>query len=139
MKIIKGAKCAGEVHQARSRHAPGMQNSSAQCGRVEQELWGDLLLLLMDVLTEDVRKDVYGSMRTSIDVTIARNLCEQLILGCDVLSNTMINLAKGIVTIEGKMWPITCKQDNHTQSGIILPATGHAMFDKLVRENNYLF
>ena len=49
-----------------------MQNSSAQCGRGEQQLWGEgrstprfglyMFLLLMDVLTEDVRKDVPGSM-----------------------------------------------------------------------------
>ena len=49
-----------------------MQNSSAQCGRGEQQLWVDvglhqgsalspyLFLLLMDVLTQDVRKDVPG-------------------------------------------------------------------------------
>ena len=56
-----------------------MQNSSAQCGRGEQQLWGggptsevglhqDLFLLLMDVLTEDVRKDVHGSMLFADDI-----------------------------------------------------------------------
>ena len=40
MEILKGTKCAGEVHQTDSRHVPGMQNSSAQCGRGEQQLWG---------------------------------------------------------------------------------------------------
>ena len=45
-----------------------MQNSSAQCGRGEQQLWGDLILLLMDVLTEDVRKDVPGSMMFADDI-----------------------------------------------------------------------
>ena len=51
-----------------------MQNSSAQCGRGEHQLWVEvglhqgsalspyLFLLLMDVLTDDVRKDVPGSM-----------------------------------------------------------------------------
>ena len=75
MEMLKGTKCVGKVHQNSSRHVPGMQNSSAQCGRGEQQLWGggptsevglhqgsaltpDLFLLLMDVLTEDVRKDV---------------------------------------------------------------------------------
>ena len=70
MEIVKGTKCAGKVHYASSKHVPGMQNSSAQCGRGEQQLWVEvglhkgsalipyLFLLLMDVLTEDVRKDV---------------------------------------------------------------------------------
>ena len=60
-----------------------MQNSSAQCGRGEQQLWGggptsevglhqgsalspDQFLLLMDVLTDDVRKD--GSMVFADDI-----------------------------------------------------------------------
>ena len=71
--MLKGTKCAGKVHKNSSRHVPGMQNSSVQCGRGEQQLWGGgrtstywvglhlspyLFLLLMDVLPEDVRKDV---------------------------------------------------------------------------------
>ena len=28
-----------KVHEANSRHVPGMQNSSAQWGRGEQQLW----------------------------------------------------------------------------------------------------
>ena len=28
-----------KVHQGNSRRVPGMQNSSAQCGRGEQHLW----------------------------------------------------------------------------------------------------
>ena len=61
-----------------------MQNSSAQCGRGEQQLWGGgrttihqgsalnayLFLLLMDVLTEDVRKDVPGSMMFADDIVL---------------------------------------------------------------------
>ena len=64
-----------------------MQNSSAQCGRGEQQLWGggptsevglqhgsvlspDMFLLLMDVLTEDVRKDVHGSMMFADDIVL---------------------------------------------------------------------
>ena len=64
-----------------------MQNSSAPCGRGEQQLWGggptsevglhqgsalspDLFLLLMDVLTEDVRKDVHGSMMFADDIVL---------------------------------------------------------------------
>ena len=90
--------------------------------------------------------DVVGStsiridgMRTAINVTLVRNLSEQFILGCDVLSHTQIDLAKGIVTNDGKQWPITYKQNKNTQSGIILPATGNAMFATLVCENNDLF
>ena len=48
----------------------GMQNSSAQCGRGEQQLWGNLILLLMDVLTEDVRKDVPGSMMFADNIVL---------------------------------------------------------------------
>ena len=64
-----------------------MQNSSAQCGRGEQQIWGggptsevglhqgsalspDLYLLLMNVLTEDVRKDVHGSMIFADDIVL---------------------------------------------------------------------
>ena len=39
MEILKGTKCSGKVHYASSRHVLGMQNSSAQCGRGEQQLW----------------------------------------------------------------------------------------------------
>ena len=70
MDILKGAKRAGEVHQASSRHVPVTQNSSAQCGLGEQQLWGDLFLLPMDVLTEDVRKDVPGSMMFADDIVL---------------------------------------------------------------------
>ena len=60
-----------------------MQNSSAQCGRGEQQLWGGgrttprlglkpipVPILLMDVLTEDVRKDVPGSMMFADDIVL---------------------------------------------------------------------
>ena len=41
-----------------------MQNSSTQCGRGEHRLWGGgrTTCSHMDVLTEDARKDVPGSM-----------------------------------------------------------------------------
>ena len=53
-----------------------MQNSSAQCGRGEQQLCGGgqttpspyMFLLLVDVLTEDVGKDVHGSMMFADDL-----------------------------------------------------------------------
>ena len=64
-----------------------MQNSSAQCGRGEQLFWGegpisevglhqgsalspDLFLLLMDVLTDDVKRDVHGSMMFADDIVL---------------------------------------------------------------------
>ena len=64
-----------------SIHVSGTQNSSAQCGRGEQHLWVEvglhqgsaspyLLLLLMDVLTQDVRKDVPGSMMFADDIAL---------------------------------------------------------------------
>ena len=58
------------------------KNSSAQCGRGEQQLWVDVVLhqgsalspymflLLMDVLTEGVRKDVTGSMMFADDIIL---------------------------------------------------------------------
>ena len=59
---------------------PGMQNSSARCGRGEQQLLGGgrtyrfglkhLFLLLMDVLTEDVRKDVHESIMFEDDIVL---------------------------------------------------------------------
>ena len=57
--------------------------TSAQCGRGEQQLWGGgrttprlglkpipVPILLMDVLTEDVRKDVPGSMMFADDIVL---------------------------------------------------------------------
>ena len=87
MEMLKGTKCAGKVHYNSSRHVPGKQNSSAQCGRGEQQLWGggptsevglhqgpalspDMFIPLMDVLTEDVRKDVHGSMMFPDDIVL---------------------------------------------------------------------
>ena len=82
MEMVKGTKCAGKVHQTSSRHVPGMQNSSAQSGRGKQQLLGAgrttprlgpyLFILLMDVLTEDVRKDVGlpGPMMFADDIAL---------------------------------------------------------------------
>ena len=82
MEILKRTKCAGKVHYASSRYVLGMQNSSAQCGRGEQQLWCGgrttpgfglspyLFLLLMDVLTQDVRKDIPGSMMFADDIVL---------------------------------------------------------------------
>ena len=59
-----------------------MQNSSAQCGRESNSFGVEvglhqgsalspyLFLLLMDVLTEDVRKDVPGSMMFAYDIVL---------------------------------------------------------------------
>ena len=59
-----------------------MKNSSAQCGRGEQQLWCGgrttpnaalspyLFLFLVDVLTEDVRKDVPGSIMFADDIVL---------------------------------------------------------------------
>ena len=80
MEMLNGTKCAGKVHETSSRHVPGMQNSSAQCGRGEQQLWGGgrttprLGLLLMDMLTEDVRKDVPGSMLFADDIVLCGDM-----------------------------------------------------------------
>ena len=63
MEMLKETKCAGKVHWNSSRHVPGMQNSSALCGRGEQQLW-------VDVLTEDVRMDVPGSMMFADDIVL---------------------------------------------------------------------
>ena len=57
-----------------------MRNNSTLCGRGEQQLWGVgrttprlgpyLFLLLMDVLTENVRKDVRGSIMFADDIVL---------------------------------------------------------------------
>ena len=61
---------------------PGVQNSSAQCGREGNSFGVDvglhhgsalspyLFLVLMDVLTEDVRKDVPGAMMFADDIVL---------------------------------------------------------------------
>ena len=80
--------------------------------------------------------DVVGATDISIDgldapitVIIVRNLQEQLILGCNVLANTLIDLSRGIVRIDGKTWPImkSRQSDNHVY--VILPATGNVRFN----------
>ena len=60
-----------------------MQNSSAQCGRREQQLWVEvglhpgsalcpyLFQLLVDMLTEDVRNDLPGSMKFVDDIVLS--------------------------------------------------------------------
>ena len=66
-------------------------------------------------------------------------MCEQLILGCDVLSSAIIDLGRGVVTIHGKTWPIYHTKKRNTQVGIIMPATRNTVFNKLIRDNHDLF
>ena len=47
-----------------------MQNSSAQCGRGEQQLWGGGRTTPRFGLTQDVRKDVPGSMMFADDIVL---------------------------------------------------------------------
>ena len=53
--------------------------------------------------------DVVGSTHVSLDgvdrpvnVTVVRGLREELILGCDVLNESTIDLTRGIITLNGK-------------------------------------
>ena len=56
-----------------------------------------------------------------------------------VLSSAIIDLGRGVVTIHVKTLPIYHSQKRHTQVGIIIPAKGNALFDKIIRENYDLF
>ena len=53
--------------------------------------------------------DVVGSTQVSLDgvdrpvnVTVVRGLCDELILGCDVLNESTIDFTRGIITLNGK-------------------------------------
>ena len=84
--------------------------------------------------------DIYiDGMQSPINVIIVRNLQEQLILGCNVLANTIIDLSRGIVRIQGKTWPIMRPHKRDYRIDVILPATGNTRFNKLIRDNEDLF
>ena len=89
---------------------------------------------------------VVGSTQVSLDgvdrpvnVTVVRGLREELILGCDVLNESTIDLTRGIITLNGKEWPIMRRSRYNKQVSIILPGTGSPVFDRLIRDNEDLF
>ena len=88
--------------------------------------------------------DVVGSTQISIDgvdkpvdVTVVRGLTGELILGCDVLNDSMIDLTRGIITLHGKSWPIMRRLSH--QVDMILPGTGDPVFNRVIRSNEDLF
>ena len=77
-EMLKGTKCAGKV-QANLRHIPWIQNSSAGESNSftvavglhqSSALSPYLFLLLIDVLTADVRKNVPGSLMFADDIML---------------------------------------------------------------------
>ena len=90
--------------------------------------------------------DVVGSTQVSLDgvdrpvnVTVVRGLREELILGCDVLNESTIDLTRGIITLNGKSWPIMHRSHYSRQVSSILPGSGSQVFDRLIRDNEDLF
>ena len=92
-----------------------MQNSSAQCGRGEQQLLCGgsalspyLFLLLMDVLTEDVRKDVPGSMLFADGIVLCRDdetdMTEYLETWMRALENRGMRISRPNMTEYSETW-----------------------------------
>ena len=90
--------------------------------------------------------DVVGSTQITLDgfdepviVTVVRGLREELILGCDVLNNSQIDLKRGVITMHGKCWPILRTSRYNRQVNIIVPVSGSSVFNRLIRDNADLF
>ena len=77
--MLKGTKRAGKVHQNSSRHVPGCKTVVCSAAGESNSFGVEvglpqgsalspyMFLLLMDVLTDDVIKDVPGSMMFAYD------------------------------------------------------------------------
>ena len=71
---------------------------------------------------------------------MVRNLHEELILGCDVLADSIINLKRGLLTIQGKTWPLSRSRSFAMGVfGSVLPTTGNEVFNAIICENADIF
>ena len=114
----------------RTRHRSSVLRSSPDL----QSVTGDKLLV---VGATDINID---GLTKPIAVRIVRNLNDDLILGCDVLADSVINLKRGLLTIQGKTWPLlrSCSFGMGV-FGSVPPTTGNEMFNVIIRENAGIF
>ena len=89
---------------------------------------------------------VLGSTEIKVDglskpvtVRVIKGLNEQLIFGCDLLNDSVIDLVRGFVQIEGKQWPIKRHSPLYTTVCTILPDTGNIELNQLLRNSADVF
>ena len=115
---------------ARTRHRSSFLRSSPDL----QSVTGDKLIV---VGATDIHID---GLAHPVTVRVVSNLKEDLILGCDVLADSIINLKQGLLTMKGKTWPLLRSRPfGMGVSGSVLPTAGNTVFDAIIRENADIF
>ena len=126
--MLTGRKCAGNVH------VPGMQHSSAKINSfvvevvLHQGLSPYIFLLLMDVLTEDVRKDVPGSMMFPDDIVLCGDDETDMTEYLETWRRALDDGEMIISRRKPQFIDFTCGQDNDQGREIIARATKSASF-----------